>query len=80
MGPIEFLWLATLLLAMFLGFAAGRRLGIQQGRKQEQRTLPIELRVAALERGICPICGARSAHDTIPVESHHPDAESGGRQ
>lgn len=47
-----------LLLVIFLvGYSAGRRIGLQEGKKEGLALSPLELKRQSLERGRCVICG-----------------------
>lgn len=57
--------LAGALLLVLIGFAAGRRLGISEGRLLGEREAAIVLRERAHAAGVCPLCG-RPAADPAP--------------
>lgn len=44
------------LLALCLGYFLGRHTGWQEGMEEGRAYAPIELRLAALETGVCPLC------------------------
>lgn len=45
-----------ILIVFGLGYAAGRRVGEKQGQQLGLVQTVIDLRIKALEHGICPIC------------------------
>lgn len=51
---------------LLIGLVVGRKLGIRQGIRRTETTLPLTLRKAAYQAGQCPICDtAFFGNDTI---------------
>ena len=56
MMMLSFWFLLSLLVALLVGFASGRRMGFRSGLNEGRALARIELREQSLRRGVCPIC------------------------
>ncbi|UNC91901.1 hypothetical protein [Candidatus Contubernalis alkaliaceticus] len=52
-----------IMIVFLFGYALGRRIGLNEGRTQMEKMLPLFLKKETLENGTCVICNSRVEDD-----------------
>jgi hypothetical protein len=57
------IYITIVFFALCIGYFMGRHVGWQEGMEEARLYAPLELRVRALNEGICPLCQTTFATD-----------------